>query len=328
MDGEKIKLKALPTDDPDANNVSWKSVANNDVMSFNKANGRVTVKDSTGATVKAELSTDASSFFFVRTGDSSANYKYSVVKASEMAGNMETTGDSSSTITYATKTINGFPTMLYGVIKSTNAAVSDETYAFGNGKITSAGKEGDKYIVSMEANIDGENKTLKWAVTSESARDTLMKTDLPKLTGKIFTYTVDADGYVSDTEKVTIVSDGTAVAADKWHKVVLNAWNGTNAYVTVSGGSGDKSATLSVASDVKIHYVDTDSDYNGDGDAIVNATEATGVTDGNVLTGNKLLAAATQGNAVIYVKNVNNNLTITEIFVETEGMDIGDLQQK
>ena len=154
-----------------------------------------------------------------------------------------------------------------------------------------------------------------------------MKTDLPKLIGNIFTYTVDADGYVSGTEKVTIVSDGSAVAADKWHKVVMSAWDGKNAYVTVSGGSGDKSATLSIASDVKIHYVDTDSDYDTAGTAINNASEAKGVEDGNVVEGNKLLKAATQGNAVIYVKNVNNNLTITEIFVETEGMDIGDLQQ-
>lgn len=326
MDGTKIKLKALPTDDPDANNVSWKSVADTDVMSFNKSNGRVTVKDSTGATVKADLTTDATSFFFVRTG-TTGNYKYSVVKASEMAGNMTATGDSDGTITYATKTINGFPTLLYGVIKSENAAVSDKTYAIGNGKITSAGKEGDKYIVTMAANINGKNSTLKWAVTSTSARDTLMETDLPKLTGKIFTYTVDADGYVSGTEKVTIVSDGSAVAADKWHKVVMSAWDGKNAYVTVSGGSGDKSATLSIASDVKIHYVDTDSDYDTVGTAINNASEAKGVEDGNVVEGNKLLKAATQGNAVIYVKNVNNNLTITEIFVETEGMDIGNLQQ-
>ena len=326
MDGTKIKLKALPTDDPDTNNVSWKSVADTDVMSFNKSNGRVTVKDTTGATVKADLTTDATSFFFVRTG-TTGNYKYSVVKASEMAGNMTATGDSDGTITYATKTINGFPTLLYGVIKSENAAVSDKTYAIGNGEITSAGKDGDKYIVTMAANINGKNSTLKWAVTSTSARDTLMKTDLPKLTGNIFTYTVDADGYVSGTEKVTIVSDGSAVAADKWHKVVMSAWDGKNAYVTASGGSGDKSATLSIASDVKIHYVDTDSDYDTAGTAINNASEAKGVEDGNVVEGNKLLKAATQGNAVIYVKNVNNNLTITEIFVETEGMDIGDLQQ-
>ena len=327
MDGTKIKLKALPTDDPDANNVSWKSVADTDVMSFNKSNGRVTVKDSTGATVKADLTTDATSFFFVRTGTTADNYKYSVVKASEMAGNMKTEGTAGGNITYATKTINGFPTMLYGVIHSDNAAVSDKTYAIGNGKITSAGKDGDKYIVTMEANVNGKNETLKWSASSANARDTLMKTTLPGLTGKIFTYTVDANGYVGNTEKVTIVSDGSAVAADKWHKVVMSAWDGKNAYVTVSGGSGDKSATLSIASDVKIHYVDTDSDYDVSGTAITNATEAKGVEDGNVAEGNKLLAAATQGNAVIYVKNVNNNLTITEIFVETEGMDIGNLQQ-
>ena len=325
MDGEKIKLKAV-TATIDANKVDWKTVANTDVLSFNKASNRVTVKNSTGATVKEDMITDASSFFFVKTGTPN-NYKYSVVKASEMAGNMETTGDTTGTITYAKKTINGFPTMLYGVIKSTNAAVSDQVYAFGNGKITSEGKTGDKYIVSMEANVDGKNETLKWAVSTTTERDRLMDTNLPKLTGRIFTYTVDADGYVSNTEKVTIVSDGTAVAADKWHKVVLGAWDAKNAYVTVSGGSN--SVTLNVASDVKIHYVDTNSDYNAAGNAIENPTEAgKAVIDGSVLTGNSLLNAASgQGNAVIYVKNVNNNLTITEIFVETEGMDIGDLQQ-
>lgn len=328
MDGGKIKLKALPVDaTPDTNKVSWKSVVATDVLEFNKSNGRVTVKDkATGATVKDDLTTDATSFFFVRTGTTD-NYKYSVVKASEMAGNMKTEGTADGNITYATKTINGFPTMLYGVIHSENAAVSDKTYAIGNGKITSAGKDGDKYIVTMEANVNGKNGTLKWAVTSTTERDNLMQTTLPKLTGKIFTYTVDANGYVGGTEKVTIVSDGSAVAADKWHKVVMSAWDGKNAYVTVSGGAGNQSATLSIASDVKIHYVDTDSDYNVGGTAITNATEAKGVEDGNVVEGNKLLAAATQGNAVIYVKNVNNNLTITEIFVETEGMDIGDLQQ-
>lgn len=326
MDGGKIKLKATTTGLDSATQITWSKVDDTDVLEFNKSNGRVTVKDTTGATVKADLTTDATSFFFVRTGTTD-NYKYSVVKASEMAGNMTTTGDSTGTITYATKTINGFPTMLYGVIKSENAAVSDKTYAIGNGKITSAGKDGDKYIVTMAANVNGKNETLKWSVSSTNDRDTLMKTTLPGLTGKIFTYTVDANGYVGNTEKVTIVSDGSAVAADKWHKVVMSAWDGKNAYVTVSGGAGDKSATLSIASDVKIHYVDTNSDYNVGGTAITNASEAKGVEDGNVVEGNKLLAAATQGNAVIYVKNVNNNLTITEIFVETEGMDIGDLQQ-
>lgn len=327
MDGEKIKLKDLPTSLDSATQITWSKVDATDVLEFNKSNGRVTVKDNTGATVKADLTTDATSFFFVRTGTTADNYKYSVVKASEMAGNMKTEGTAGGNITYATKTINGFPTMLYGVIHSDNAAVSDKTYAIGNGKITSAGKDGDKYIVTMEANVNGKNETLKWSASSANARDTLMNTTLPGLTGKIFTYTVDANGYVGNTEKVTIVSDGSAVAADKWHKVVMSAWDGKNAYVTVSGGSGDKSATLSIASDVKIHYVDTDSDYNVGGTAITNAKEAKGVEDGNVAEGNKLLAAATQGNAVIYVKNVNNNLTITEIFVETEGMDIGDLQQ-
>lgn len=326
MDGGKIKLKATTTGLDSATQITWSKVDDTDVLEFNKSNGRVTVKDTSGATVKADLTTDATSFFFVRTGTTD-NYKYSVVKASEMAGNMTTTGDSAGTITYATKTINGFPTLLYGVIKSENAAVSDKTYAIGNGKITSAGKDGDKYIVTMAANVNGKNETLKWSVSSTNDRDTLMKTTLPGLTGKIFTYTVDANGYVGNTEKVTIVSDGSAVAADKWHKVVMSAWDGKNAYVTVSGGAGDKSATLSIASDVKIHYVDTNSDYNVGGTAITNASEAKGVEDGNVVEGNKLLAAATQGNAVIYVKNVNNNLTITEIFVETEGMDIGDLQQ-
>ena len=326
MDGGKIKLKALPTSLDSTTQITWSKVDATDILEFNKSNGRVTVKDSTGATVKANLTTDATSFFFVRTGTTD-NYKYSVVKASEMAGNMKTEGTAGGNITYATKTINGFPTMLYGVIHSENAAVSDKTYAIGNGKITSAGKDGDKYIVTMEANVNGKNGTLKWAVTSTTERDNLMKTTLPGLTGKIFTYTVDANGYVGNTEKVTIVSDGSAVAADKWHKVVMSAWDTKNAYVTVSGGAGDKSATLSIASDVKIHYVDTDSDYDTVGTAISNASEAKGVEDGNVVEGNKLLKAATQGNAVIYVKNVNNNLTITEIFVETEGMDIGDLQQ-
>ena len=327
MDGEKIKLKGLPTSLDSATQITWSKVDDMDVLEFNKSNGRVTVKNNTGATVKADLTTDATSFFFVRTGTTADNYKYSVVKASEMAGNMKTVATAGDNITYATKTINGFPTMLYGVIHSDNAAVSDKTYAIGNGKITSAGKDGDKYIVTMEANVNGKNETLKWSASSANARDTLMQTTLPKLTGKIFTYTVDANGYVGNTEKVTIVSDGSAVAADEWHKVYMSAWDGKNAYVTVSGNAGDNSATLSIASDVKIHYVDTDSDYNVGGTAITNATEAKGVEDGNVAEGNKLLAAATQGNAVIYVKNVNNNLTITEIFVETEGMDIGDLQQ-
>ena len=84
-------------------------------------------------------------------------------------------------------------------------------------------------------------------------------------------------------------------------------------------------ALVNVASDVKIHYVDTDSDYNAAGTAIEKATEAKAVTDGNVLTGNKLLNATSQGNAVIYVKSVDNTMTITEIFVETEGMDIGSI---
>ncbi len=320
MDGEKIKFKALPTGEDSISKITWSTVANEKTMKFNKSNGTVAIED--GATYQ----TNDATFFFVRTGDSSDNYKYSVVKASEMAGNMTTTGDSNGTITYATKNINGFPTMLYGVIKSTNAAVSEQTYAFGNGKITYAGKESDKYIVTMEANINGSNETLKWAATSESAKDTLMKTTLPALTGKAFTYTVDADGYVASADKITVVTTGVALADNTWNKVVLTAWNGNNAYVTLAGGAGNVTALVNVASDVKIHYVDTDSDYNAAGTAIENATEAKAVTDGNVQVGNKLLnAAASQGNAVIHVKSVDNTMTITEIFVETEGMDIGSI---
>ena len=316
MDGEKIKFKALPTGEDSTSKITWGTVANSTKMTFNKSKGTVSIAG--GATYQ----TNDSTFFFVRTGEE-GSYKYSVVKASEMAGNMETTGKTADPITYATKTINGFPTMLYGVIKSTNAAVSEQTYAFGNGKITYTGKEGDKYVVTMEANINGANDTLKWAATSESAKDTLMKTTLPALTGKAFTYTVDADGYVASADKINVVTTGTALADNTWNKVVLTAWNNNSAYVTLSGGAGNVTALVNVASDVKIHYVDTDSDYNAAGTAIENATEAKAVTDGNVLTGNKLLNATSQGNAVIYVKSVDNTLTITEIFVETEGMDIG-----
>lgn len=321
MDGTKIKLKALPTDDPDANNVSWKSVANTDVMSFNKSNGRVTVKDSTGATVKADLTTDATSFFFVRTG-TTGNYKYSVVKASEMAGNMETKGTDGN-ITYATKTINGFPTLLYGVIKSENAAVSDQVYAFGNGDVGYSSMEGDKYIVSMTANVNGKDETLKWAV-SQSEIDSTIKT-LSGFTGKVFTYTMGSDGYVSGNPVAITLDSTNAVAASAWNKVALTAWKGNSAYITKSIASSNPEL-VNVASDVKIHYVDSNSGYNASGATIDPATEQKAVTDGTVVVANdKLTQTATNGNAVVYIKNVDGHLTITEIFVEIDGMDIGTL---
>lgn len=322
MDGEKIKLKEI-TDETDATSkITWDTVEAGKEYTFNKNKGTVTVGSSAGGVT---YQTNDSTFFFVCTGSSDADYKYSVVKASEMAGNMTNNGSNTDgqKVPFATKTINGFPTMLYGVIRSTNAAVSDQVYAFGNGDVAYAGMEGDKYIVSMTANVNGKDETLKWAVAQSQINSTI--TTLSGFTGKVFTYTLGADGYVNGNPVAITLDTDTAVTAAAWNKVALTAWNGNSAYITKSVGSGE-TALVNVASDVKVHYVDSNSDYAANGETITAATKQKAVADGNVVVANdKLTKTATNGNAVVYVKSVDGTLTITEIFVEIDGMDIGTL---
>lgn len=319
MDGEKIKFKALPTSEDPVSKITWSTLADTKTMNFSKSNATVSVQ---GA---GTYQTDDSTFFFVRTGDKEANYKYSVVKASEMAGNMKTTGKTADPITYATKTINGFPTMLYGVIKSDKAAVSDQVYAFGNGNVSYIGMEGDKYVVAMTANVNGKDETLKWAVPQAQINSQIEK--LSGFTGKVFTYTLGADGYVSGDPTSITLDSTTGIVADSWNKVALTAWNGNSAYITKSVASGE-TELVNVASDVKIHYVDSDSDYDGNGETIVAGKDVVAVSDGSVVVANdKLTKTATNGNAVVYVKSIDNKTTITEIFVEIDGMDIGTLSK-
>ena len=136
-----------------------------------------------------------------------------------------------------------------------------------------------------------------------------------------------ADGYVSGDPTSFTLDSTTGIVADSWNKVALTAWNGNSAYITKSVASGE-TELVNVASDVKIHYVDSDSDYDGNGETIVAGKDVVAVSDGSVVVANdKLTKTATNGNAVVYVKSIDNKTTITEIFVEIDGMDIGTLSK-
>ena len=98
-------------------------------------------------------------------------------------------------------------------------------------------------------------------------------------------------------------------------KVRITGWNGTVAQVDDGNGTTASIQTLNIASDAKIHIVDTeDEDYAQ-------------YSDGSVVEVEKNDENKPQKfcSALIYVENVGGNATITHIFSEEDGKEITKL---
>lgn len=263
----------------------------------------VTVTSST-TSADATYAVDSNAYFFVKSKVGTSD-KYSVVKASEL-----TKGQNGQTVkAFAFKTVNSVPTLVFGTLELTGSvAIADVEYAYVTSG-TSVANENGKYVISMEVmNSKGETSTLKKSFDNMSDADTDADT-WAKLRGKVVTYTLNDESQVAEIKKVTASATPDAVTADAWNKLVVKGWN--NNIISAKVGSTDNQ-TITVASDVKIHFVDAKTNAN-----------YTVLSTGDVQDYHS--KDDTTESAYAYVQEVNKVKVITDIFVEVKGESLTNL---
>lgn len=293
------------------------------VMSYSVSDGKITLKtledsdtikfltgtqvynhDAKTVTVNSTNSyaIDSNAYFFVKSkvGD---DYKYSVVKASELTKSQ--TGTTSTA--YAYKTVNGVNTLLFGTLELTSSLVaSDAEYAYVTSG-TSINNVDGKYVISMEV-VDAKNETLtiKKSFDDKSGADAAAA-EWADLRGKVVTYSLNDEGNVADIKVVTASSNANALTAGAWNKLEIKGWN--NNIISGKVGTADN-LVITVASDVKIHFVD-----------------ATSNTNYTVLSDGSVDGYASKGvvSAYAYVQEIDKVNTITDIFVEVNGDSIENI---
>lgn len=229
-------------------------------------------------------------FFAKNTSGSTTTYK--VVKGSELA-NSQTIGGNQ----YASKTVSGFNTLVFGVLGNIASATSDKMNAFVTGSPSYIGKVGDNYVVTAPAWINGKADTLSFKFSSQSDAETAMTTG-----GQVLNYKYKAieykvtDGYVTNDAVITATAAQGATFASGWYTGALTAFTSTDA---VLGGQFVK-----VASDLKVTVVDkkTDGSYK-------------------VIEGASVVKSADASTSSVLVKvSVSDSVvTIKEIICETDG---------
>ena len=263
-------------------------------------------------------------FFVVGDMNKGANkwndYKYSVVKASEL--NKTLTGGLDAV--FATKKVNNINSVVFGVIGIQNNAIGESAkYAFVKSAPSVTMVDG-KYVTQLTVVLpDGTEQVIKKSYTTASNAYTLANQgwSSANVRGKVITYDLDADGDVSGTTLTKIApraltgNIGTANADEGWYKVRITGWNGTVAQVDEGAVEPAYNQTLNIASDAKIHIVDTeDESYGVYSEGSVVEVEKDDNGD-----------AKTHISALIYVENVGGNATITHIFSEEDGKEITKL---
>lgn len=322
-------------------------VVKNTVMSYSISNGKITLSQlkndkaktgiqfaegTLGYNRNANRLTGASSnviaeeaYFFVVSnvkGDSPdydySDAKYNVVKGSELGKDL--TGLVSGT--YATKTVNNIPSVVFGTMTIKNNAVATAAdYAFVKSAASYSAVD-DDYVAQMTVVLpNGEEQVIKKTYTTSSGALSKVQ-DWNKLRGKVVSYDLDADGDVDgDPTAITAPALPSTLEDGHWYSVRIRGWNSSNASVdngtAITESNNGNAQVLNVASDVKIHAVNT-----------TDETYGVYVSDGSVSetakddeTGN----FKDQVSALIYVEKNNNTFTITDIFAEEDGAAIGVL---
>ena len=279
--------------------ITLKALVNGDGITF--ADGQQTYKYnkkivSVGGT---EYKVADNAYFFVKSTVNSKD-SYSVVKAADLKKDQPSTASAK----YAHKDVGGIPTFLFGTLNLTSSVIaSGADYSFVNSEARWDLVDG-KHVVSMNVVApNGDKVTIKKTADNQTSAKTAVD-DWNALRGKVVTYTMDAKGNVESITKVTASTDDT-LEADKWNKMEIEGWTDTVANVKKGGNS--TAQLLKVASDVKIHYVDAS---KATAELTSGSTVEKTVTDG-------------QMSAYAYVQNVNGINTITDIFVEVNGGDLG-----
>ncbi len=263
-------------------------------------------EEGTGKYVKATSSAnfnstsyrvDENSVFFTKKATTSGT-EYVVLKGNELADGQKLRG------WFAHKTVNGYDTMVYGVISTVASETSTVPYAIA-GDASYVGKVDDNYVNTLNITTStGEAAAISFKYTTELNA----KNGLATLAGyknQIVEYTLEGD-YVKEVKVLTVAKSANAFKNNTWNHGALKAYDGTTAVVD--------GIFAKVASDVKITYV------NQDGTTL-KASE-----DQNVALATKELdehgnEKATYNKNVIVKVSVDTNgvATITNIIVETDG---------
>lgn len=329
----------------ETNSVDMSWVEAGDVVSYSLSNNKITLsqlqQDSSDDGIKFGNTTmgydnsnkraagyvvSEDAYFFVvgdmnKGADKWNDYKYSVVKASEL--NKTLTGGLNDAV-FATKKVNNINSVVFGVIGIQNNAIGESAkYAFVKSAPSVTMVDG-KYVTQLTVVLpDGTEQVIKKSYTTASNAYTLANQgwSSANVRGKVITYDLDADGDVSGTTltkidpKALTGNIGTANTDEGWYKVRITGWNGTVAQVDEGGATPAHNQTLNIASDAKIHIVDTEDESYGvysEGSVV----EVEKDDNGN---------AKTHISALIYVENVGGNATITHIFSEEDGKEITKL---
>lgn len=322
-------------------------IVENTVMSYSISNGKITLSqlknDKAATGIKfadgtlgynrnANRLTGATSnviaeeaYFFVVSNvkGTTAPYdysdaKYNVVKGSELGKDL--TGLVAGT--YATKTVNNIPSVVFGTMTIQNNAVATAAdYAFVKSAASYAAVDGD-YVAQMTVVLpNGEEQVIKKTYTTSSGALSKVQ-DWNDLRGKVVSYDLDADGDVDgDPTVITVTALPGTLEDGHWYSVRIRGWNTSNASVdngtAITESNNGNAQVLNVASDVKIHAVNTTDESYG----VYVSDGSVSETAKNDETGN----FENQVSALIYVEKNNDTFTITDIFAEEDGAAIGKL---
>lgn len=243
---------------------------------------------------------DENSVFFTKKTTASGT-EYVILKGNELADGQELRGY------FAHKTVNGYDTMVYGVISAVTSETSTVPYAVA-GDASYVGKVDDNYVNTLNITTStGEAATISFKYTTEALAKAGLKDKLVGYKNKVVEYTVE-DNYVTKIDVITAKND---YSNDSWNLGALTAYDGTTAVV---GGKFVK-----VASDIAITYV------NKDGDTLKASEDQTVALAGKVLDGEGNEVSPVQYNKNVIVKvSVDGNkvVTIEKMIVEVDGDDL------
>lgn len=288
LNDDVIVLKTITTATDgalkDNGEVTFLKADTDESIEYDKETGVATVATVDGSSnADKKYTFNDSTYFFVKSGETGSE-KYSVLKGSELKGNLTSSNNKATAKTYAAQTINGFDTLLAGILNMTelpSEAVKD--YYFVTGSANYIGKVDGKYVVEMTANMAGTETKLTFKYSDADVNDEMKA--LNKYVGKIVNVTLNTDGSVKGNPSV--------VTTD-WAKGELTAWDGSKAVI---GG-----AFKDVASDVKVFNVDV----NDAGDSA------------KLVEGDTIVKSEANKTSVVYLTKDDK---IVAIFCEVDGMD-------
>lgn len=255
---------------------------------------------------------DSSYFFVVDKKATSESDKYAVVKASELNNDITATENTASGTLFVAQKINGFNTMLAGVMyldKMPGAAVAD--YYFVNGTASA----------SYVENADGQYEITLPVVTADGESTLVFKfdddNDLPTHTatlnaydGELITVDLEADGSADIDSVESIKTVAINAGGDDWNVGALTAVNSDRTQVTI-GGKIEK-----VASDAKFFVIDNN------GNNAANFVSMDDIVTADTYVENEGEENESVKNYInaVYLKNGDGE--IVALFTETAGEDL------